>query len=178
MSCRACSTRCVKAVTSSSVEPRWSWAVGPVASTPASLKHRIFVAMPHHLQATPYLSDFADRRPFDLAAPQSLDIPTKVRRPLPGSDYPPGPVAELLVDFSSTLVVTGANDRGASSDLLELDAHDIGRPLRELPLSSRPLDLVTPAHQAIDDGSLCFHLGTSRYDTSDGQALIIEVRIC
>ena len=35
---------------------------------------------------------------------------------------------------------------------------------------------VTPAHQAIDDGS-SRDLGTSRYDTSDGQALIIEVRI-
>ena len=140
--------------------------------TPASLKHRIFVAMPHQLQATLYPSEFAERSPFDLAAPVPEPLDAGPAPLLSQADYRPGPVAELLVD--ADLVVTGAND--AARDLLALDAHDIGRPLRELPVASRPLDLVTPALQAIADGS-SRDLGSCRYDTSDGQALIIEVRI-
>ena len=140
--------------------------------TPASLKHRIFVAMPHLLLATPFSSDFAERRPFDLAAPVLQPLEDGRGSAALPSRLPVRAVAELLVDVD--LVVTGAND--AARDLLALDAHDIGRPLRELPVASRPLDLVTPAHQAIADGS-SRDLGTSRYDTSDGQALIIEVRI-
>ncbi|MGO9855801.1 MAG: CheR family methyltransferase [Acidimicrobiales bacterium] len=140
--------------------------------TPVSLKHRIFVAAPHHLPATPSSSDFAERRPFDLAAPVPELLDAGQAPLLSPADYRPGPVAELLVDVD--LVVTGAND--AARDLLALDAHDVGRPLRELPVALRPLDLVTPAHQAIADGS-SRDLGTARYDTPDGQGLIIEVRI-
>ena len=102
--------------------------------TPVSLKHRIFVATPHHLPATPSSSDFAERRPFDLAAPVPEPLDAGQAPLLSPADYRPGPVAELLVDVD--LVVTGAND--AARDLLALDAHDVGRPLRELPVAFAP----------------------------------------
>ena len=146
----ACTTRCVKAVTSSSGAPRWSWAVGPGASPRRASSTGSFVAMPHHLPATASSSDFAERRPFDLARPCR-------------SRSTPGGSAAL-----PSRLPAGARGRAARGrrprrdggqlakprDLLALDAHDIGRPLRRAPgRVPRPLDLVTPAQQAIADGS-------------------------
>ena len=101
---------------------------------PASLKHRIFVATPHLLLATPFSSDFAERRLFDLAAPVLQPLEEGEAPLLSHADNRPGPVAELLVDVD--LVVTGAND--AARDLLALDAHDIGRPLPRAPGGDAP----------------------------------------
>ena len=140
--------------------------------SPVSLRHRIFVALPHHLQAGPFSSAFVERRPFDLAAPVPLMVDPGPSPLLSDLVEQPGAVAEILVD--ADLIVTGAND--AARQLMALDVQDIGRPLRELPVASRPLDLVTPARQAIADGS-SRDLGSSPYDGLAGQALIIEVRI-
>jgi two-component system CheB/CheR fusion protein len=140
--------------------------------SPVSLRHRIFVALPHHLQADPFSAAFVERRPFDLAAPVPLVVDAGGSPLLSDVGEPSGAVAEILVN--DDLIVTGAND--AARQLMALDVRDIGRPLRELPVASHPFDLVTPARQAIADGS-SRDLGSSRYDGSGGQALIIEVRI-
>ena len=127
--------------------------------SPVSLKHRIFVALPHHLQAGPFSSAFVERRPFDLAAP----VPLMRRRGPVSAPLRPGRAAGRR----------GRDPRGRRPD------RDGGQrcgtpapgarrpghrsPVARAPVASRPLDLVTPARQAIADGS-SRDLGSSPYD--------------
>ncbi|MST33210.1 PAS domain-containing protein [Acidimicrobiaceae bacterium USS-CC1] len=57
------------------------------------------------------------------------------------------PIAQLVVDRSGHLVVANRHAR----DLFGIGAGDIGRPLRDLEISYRPVDLRSPLEQALRD---------------------------
>jgi two-component system CheB/CheR fusion protein len=82
-----------------------------------------------------------------------------------------GPVARLVVDPQRFLVE--ANDRAA--ELFALGPADIGRPLQDLEVSYRPLDLRSPLDRAFEGGQ---PIAAGRVEWGDdGDERILEVEI-
>jgi two-component system CheB/CheR fusion protein len=140
--------------------------------SPVSLRHRIFVTMPHLLPTRQHAQVSPDRRPFDVAP---LDISERayagdVR--FLGMDTGVDSLAELLVDTDGLLV--GTNDFAA--DVLGITGADVRRPFAELPIASRPVDLVEPVSQVLADAR-SNDLGVIAYKLADGTSLEFEVRI-
>jgi two-component system, chemotaxis family, CheB/CheR fusion protein len=105
--------------------------------TPVDLKRRVFSKI-----VRPTLRD---RMPF-AAGPDGADssIPGAAVRE---SAIDAAPVAQIAVDAQGALVL--ANDRARS--LLGLSVNDLGRPLKDLEVSYRPVDLRSNIELARDD---------------------------
>ncbi len=100
--------------------------------TPISLQHRIFRRVPH--------KDRRDRLLTQALALQEEPINAlEAYIHLRELAFESLPIAQIIVDFSGTLVLANA----AARSMFGLKLADLGRPLQDLEISYRPLELRT-----------------------------------
>ncbi len=103
---------------------------------PVSLRHRIFVALPHQQSAGSAAREAAARYPFQIGAVEAPEVGAAV--PEPAAEPAESLVAELLVDPEGLL--TGAND--LARQLFDIRAGDMaGGPSERLSLLLQTLNL-------------------------------------
>jgi two-component system, chemotaxis family, CheB/CheR fusion protein len=104
---------------------------------PYDLKRRVFVPNP----------DAASEHPRRRSTYPTLELPS-AERPLEEAAFQQAPMAEIVVDSSGNIAFFNQPARS----LFGLGANDIGRPLRDLEVSYRPLELRSVIDQAYGEG--------------------------
>jgi two-component system, chemotaxis family, CheB/CheR fusion protein len=107
--------------------------------TPVDVKRRVFRRIPRH--------DFGERLGSVLADPEmGGEAFARRHADLRAAAASIGPVARLIVDSSRFLV--DVNERAAA--MFGIGAGDLGRPLQDLELSYRPIELRGPLDRAFE----------------------------
>ncbi len=104
---------------------------------PVDLRHRVF-------RPTDAVLDLDTRRRDDGAAPPEA-VAGLIR--LRDAAFDAGPTAQLILDADSTVAMV--NERCRS--MFGLQEHDVGRPLRDLEVSYRPVELRSHVDQVLDE---------------------------
>jgi two-component system CheB/CheR fusion protein len=129
---------------------------------PADLKQRIFnkVDQPEKLKV-----------PTHHAAPEPTDQVARERRirELAGETTP---FAQVVVDSAGTVVLANQQARA----LFNIGPGDIGRPLKDLPLSYRPLDLRSPIDKSFHDRRTVLVSGV-QHPLPDGSVIHLDVQV-
>ena len=137
---------------------------------PMSLRHRVFVALPHQYPDTPTARAVREGRPFEVNGPESPQDRADLVKPT-AAEPAESLVAELLVDPDGLL--TGAND--LARQLFGITAGDIGRaPSAHLGVVLEPLDLDGHIARALAE-RMSHRVGLTRYEAPDGASLDLEV---
>jgi len=133
--------------------------------TPIELKHRIFAKVPK-INQRDRLSALAQAG--DVQAADDLDRHMRLGQ----IAFDTGPIAQLVVDLDGNLAF--ANERARS--LFTLSSQDIGRPLKDLELSYRPVELRGPIEQAYAERRLIRLANVERrFPDNDVQYLDMQV---
>ncbi len=103
---------------------------------PLDLKRRVFVKVPK--------DGLRDRLMMAQAEPEAPGLPLDSHLRLREAGFHTGPVAQVGVDLNGNLAM--ANERARA--LFRLSPRDIGRPLQDLELSYRPVELRSCIEQA------------------------------
>jgi two-component system, chemotaxis family, CheB/CheR fusion protein len=136
---------------------------------PVSLRHRIFVALPHQQSIGSAAREAAPSHPFEIGAFE----PPQVRDGMARSATEPGEslVAELLVDPDGQLM--GAND--LARQLFRINTGDTGRgPSERIGLVRQSLDLDSHVTRAFIE-RMSHRVGLTRYEPPSGHPLDLEV---
>ncbi len=136
---------------------------------PVSLRHRIFVALPHQQSIGSAAREAAPGHPFEIGA---LEAP-QVRDEMAQSATDPGEslVAELLVDPDGHLM--GAND--LARQLFGIGTGNTGRePSERIGLVLQSLDLDSHVARAFIE-RMSHRVGLTRYEPPSGHPLDLEV---
>jgi two-component system CheB/CheR fusion protein len=131
--------------------------------TPANVRARVFRKVTR--------ANLRERLAFVAAEPASVpngDESVRLRR----DSIDASPVAQIVVD--SDEVVTLANQKART--LFGLTPRDIGRPLRDLEVSYRPLDLRSALQQAYDSREPV-RLGWARWSGRNGDDATLDVTV-
>jgi two-component system, chemotaxis family, CheB/CheR fusion protein len=129
--------------------------------TPANLKRRVFAKV-----AKPTLRDrllLATNADGD-----GVDVDLAIRE----SSFDAVSVAQIVTDAEGALVLANRRAR----ELFNLGADDLRRPLRDLGISYRPLELRASIDHAIGERR-AITLGPTAWTSSSGEACLLEVRI-
>ena len=136
---------------------------------PVSLRHRIFVALPHQESIGSAAREAAPSHPFEIGA---LEAP-QVRDGMAKSAAEPGQslVAELLVDPDGHL--TGAND--LARQIFRIGTGDMTRgPSERIGLLLQSLELDSHVARAFVE-RMSHRVGLTRYEAPSGHPLDLEV---
>jgi len=101
---------------------------------PVSIKSRVFMKAP-------------DTNGRDAVRPADVEIPVQHGGTLRDQAFDIAPVAQIVVNVDGVLVL--ANDQARA--LFGIRARDVGRPLQDLEISYRPLDLRSRIEQAYSE---------------------------
>jgi two-component system CheB/CheR fusion protein len=135
---------------------------------PLSLKRRVFTKVPRATLRERLIGQLPV--PAGAADPPMLGLaPTATLR---DAALEAGPVAQLVVDRDGVLGSANREARG----LLSLRASDVGRPLKDLEVSYRPVELRGPL-EALVAGGLGTVLESVEYTTSAGDRRVLDVQI-
>jgi len=130
--------------------------------TPTDLKRRVFrKASSEALRDLPH---FGAGQAVDGAEPGELS--------LRDSAFESGPVAQLILDGQGTVVSINQ----AARAMFRLDGESVGRPLQDLELSYRPLELRSHLDRQRIDGRPV-QLRTAPWAGSDGVGRILDVQL-
>jgi two-component system CheB/CheR fusion protein len=140
--------------------------------TPISLKHRIFVAMPHFVPQHPPEMPRTARRPFDIAPFDSSERTSDREVGVLGQGDAGEFYAELFVDANGNLL--GANEYART--VLGVNRSDIARPFSELLIASAPIDLTEPLGLVLSQGR-SKDVGTIAREQDNGSSFELDVRI-
>jgi two-component system, chemotaxis family, CheB/CheR fusion protein len=133
--------------------------------SPVELKHRIFVKMPraNHRERLLALAQAGDAE-----AVNHLGRHVRLRE----LSFDGGPVAQVVVDPNGNLAL--ANERARA--LFSLSPKDVGRPLQDLELCYRPVELRSPIEQAYAERRAVKLTGIERrFPGGDVQHLDVQV---
>jgi two-component system CheB/CheR fusion protein len=130
--------------------------------TPVSLKRRVFAKVP---KTTP-----RDRLLLaaNIAQTDRSDGGLAIRE----SSFDAAPVAQIVIDADGLLVLANRQSR----EIFSINGEDLGRPLKELGLSYRPIDLLASIEQALGDRRH-LRLGPVPWTTVSGETLELEVEV-
>jgi two-component system CheB/CheR fusion protein len=132
---------------------------------PADLKHRIFKKVP--------LPEFRDRLkvPTPPRISEAVDQVAREHRvrELAGEATP---FAQVVVDGAGTLVLANQQARA----LFSIGPGDIGRPLKDLALSYRPIELRSPIEQSLRDRRTVLISGV-QHALPDGAVKHLDVQV-
>jgi two-component system CheB/CheR fusion protein len=136
---------------------------------PVSLRHRIFVALPHQQSAGSAAREAMARYPFQIGAVEVPQVGDGV--PEPAGEPAESLVAELLVDPEGLL--TGAND--LARQLFDIRAGDMaGGPSERLGLLLQTLNLDAHVTRALVE-RMSHRVGLTRYEAPSGESVDLEV---
>jgi two-component system, chemotaxis family, CheB/CheR fusion protein len=130
---------------------------------PVSLKRRVFVKV-----GRPTLRD----RLLFTSPPISVDAASEAGSDVRESAFDAAPVAQIAVDADGALIL--ANDQARL--LFGLSIGDLGRPLKDLELSYRPVDLRSNIEMAHAEGR-AVSLSRVVMSTASGEARELDVHI-
>ena len=136
---------------------------------PVSLRHRIFVALPHQRTVGSAAREAAARHPFQVG---SAEVPQVGGTAAPAEEEPAESlVAELLVDPEGRL--TGAND--LARQVFDIGSGEMGRaPSERLGAVLDSLSLDAHVARALIE-RMSHRVGLTRYETRSGEPLDLEV---
>jgi two-component system, chemotaxis family, CheB/CheR fusion protein len=132
--------------------------------TPINLQHRIFRRVPQKDQRNQFLTKV---QPFE-EDPKNVVAEYLHMRELAFESLP---IAQIIVDFTGTLVLANA----AARSLFGLSLMDLGRPLQDLELSYRPLELRSRIDQVYRERHLLIINNVMR-NLPDNQIQSLEVQ--
>jgi two-component system, chemotaxis family, CheB/CheR fusion protein len=132
--------------------------------TPVELKHRVFVKRPQ--------ANFRDRLMMTQAGREDAVENVVSHARIRDAAFDTGPIAQVIVDSGGFLVL--ANDRARL--LFRLSPQDLGRPIQDLEVSYRPVDLRSAIDQAVAERSTVI-LKENDYPLSTGEICVMDVQI-
>ncbi|WP_218081310.1 CheR family methyltransferase [Anthocerotibacter panamensis] len=131
---------------------------------PVELRHRIFVKVPQTLSwESPrlLLQNYSESVEQTLGSARLRDLA-----------HDSGPVAHVAVDINGLLIL--ANQRART--LLGLDSRDLGRPLRDLKVSYRPVELRSLLDQVYTERSLLAQKDVA-WAPLNGEVMYLDVQV-
>jgi two-component system, chemotaxis family, CheB/CheR fusion protein len=131
---------------------------------PVDIKRRVFRPLPRR-NLGERVGQIVSDPAFDL------DVLARRHADLREAAATVGPVARLVVDAQRFLV--DANDRAA--ELFSIGPADIGRPLQDLEVSYRPLELRGPLDRAFESGQTISPDGVEWGDPPNERTLEVEI---
>ena len=132
--------------------------------TPSSLKHRVFTKIPK--------VNLRDRLLVmaQTGSEEAVNYSSQMR--LREAAFESSPIARIVVDINGQLAI--ANERARS--LFPLHPRDIGRPLQDLDISYRPVELRSCIDQAYGDRRLV-SLRDIDWQTQQGELISLDVQV-
>lgn len=134
--------------------------------TPVDLKRRVFTKVPK-LNLRDRLLIMAETGSSDEAA-NSLSSHVRLR----DAAFDSGPVARLIIDANGLLALANEQVRL----LFTLSPRDIGRPLQDLEVSYRPVELRSCMDQACSDRR-AVNVRDVQYITPQGEIIFLDVQV-
>ena len=136
--------------------------------TPLDLKRRIFtkVSKPHLRDRLLILSQCGHEEPEH----EENDLANQGR--LRETAFDCGPLASLVLDTQGVLILV--NER--SRQLFNLNSHDLGRPLQDLEISYRPVELRSWIEQVYEQRRR-LTISDVEYQMAQGELIYLEVQI-